>query len=780
MAGPQIRANNLPAQLAGFIGREREIAQVKTALTQTRLLTLTGTGGIGKTRLALRVAADVMERYPDGVWLADLAPIADPALVPKTVASALNVPEQPRREMTETLMGVLQHKALLLVVDNCEHVLAACRDLTVVLLQKCSNVRLLATSREGLGVPGETLWRVPSLSVPEDPHHLQRPQDLVRYDAVRLFIDRAIAASSGFVVTRENAPAVAQICRRLDGIPLAIELAAARVKVLAVEQIAARLDDRFRLLTGGSRAALARHQTLRAAIDWSYNLLSESERAFLRRLAVFAGGWTLEAAEAICVGGAEEADQVLDLLTSLVDKSLVTVELDRNEARYRLLETLRQYARDELVESQEGAEVQKRHRSWYLDLAERAEAGIEGPADTVWLNRLEVEHDNLRAAMGWSTTEKDDSETRLRLAATLNWFWECHTHWSEGRRWLETALAASRSFKSSARVKALWGCGNLAWMQGDYAKALALCDESLALGRELEDQPGIARALMWRGLVAMRQEDFEAATALFEESLELSRKLGDKWFAAAVLSQMGAMARLRGDYAKAASLCEESLGMFRTLGGPRWIAYALRLTAHAVRLQGNLHSSAGLYREGLELLRSTSDKWVATECIEGLAIIAGMEGELEKAARLFGAAEAARETFGITTPRPERGNLRDVAAVRAGAEDGTFAVASAEGRAMTLERAIEYALALTEAPRRKREDRGKSATGKRASLLAPREQAVAALIVEGKTNREIAAELSITESTAETHVQHILNKLGFNSRAQVAAWAALHGLRRPS
>ena len=655
----------------------------------------------------------------------------------------------------------------------------ACRDLTAALLHKCPKVRILATSREGLGVPGETLWRVPSLSVPEDICHLPRSKDLVLYDAVRLFVDRAMATSSGFTVTRENAPAVAQVCQRLDGIPLAIELAAARVKVLAVEQIGARLDDRFRFLTGGSRAVPPRHQTLRAAIDWSYNLLSEKERALLRRLAVFAGGWTLEAAEALCAGGGV-ADQVLDLLMSLVDKSLVMVETNHGEARYRLLETLRQYAWDQLVEAGEATEAQRQHRAWYLDLAERAEAGIEGPEDTMWLNRLEVEHDNLRAALGWSSTEKDDGETGLRLAAALHWFWECHTHWGEGRKWLETALAGSRNIKSIARVKALWESGNLAWMQGDYARALALCDESLALGRELMDQAGIARALMWRGLVAMRQEDFDAATALFEESLELSRKLEDKWFMAAVLAQMGAMARLRGDYVKAVALCEESLGMFRTLGGPRWIAYSLRLMGHAVRMQGDLQCAVGLYREGLALLRKTRDKWIATECIEGLAIIASMKGELERAACLSGAAEAARETFGITMPPPEPGNHGLVMAIREGPVDKIFAAAWAEGRAMTLEQAIEYALAPTEAPQSKRGDDSKSAVGKRAGLLAPRERAVAALIVEGKTNREIAARLSITESTAETHVQHILNKLGFNSRAQIAAWAVSHGLRPPS
>jgi len=407
--------NNLPRQLTSFIGREKEMTEVKRLLSTAYLVTLTGSGGAGKTRLALEVAADLVEGYPDGVWLAEFAPIADPALVPKTVASALNVSEQPGRDMIETLVDSLRPKALLLLLDNCEHLLAACRDLAATLLRQCSRVRILATSREGLRVPGETLWRVPSLSVPEDIRHLPAPKELVLYDAVRLFVDRAVATTPGFTVTSENASAVAQVCQRLDGIPLAIELAAARVKVLALEQIAARLDDRFRLLTGGSPMLLPRQQTLRATLDWSYGLLSNQERAVLRRLSVYAGGWTLEAAEAICVGGGVEASDILDLLTSLVDKSLVLAETPRGEARYRLLETVRQYAYDRLPEAGEEAEVRTRHRDWYLVLAEQADRELHGPRQELWLERLEMEHDNLRAALERSRVQKDGAEAGASL-----------------------------------------------------------------------------------------------------------------------------------------------------------------------------------------------------------------------------------------------------------------------------------------------------------------------------------------------------------------------------
>jgi len=643
--------------------------------------------------LALQMAAEGLEEFPDGVWLVELAALTDPSLVPKAVASALGVPEQPGRGLTETLADSLRGKSVLVILDNCEHLVAACAHLTTALLRACPNLRVLATSREALGVTGETTWRVPSLSVP-DPQRLPSLDRFREYEAVRLFIDRAVASEPQFAVTSSNAPAVAQVCYRLDGIPLALELAAARIKVLAVEQIAARLDDRFRLLTGGSRTALPRHQTLRAAMDWSHDLLAQKERAVLRRLSVFAGGWTLEAAEAVCAGKRVKEHEMLDLLTQLVDKSLVSAETLGGEVRYRILETIRQYAQDRVVASGEAGVVRTRHRTWYLDLAERAEARMYGPEQLMWLNRLEVEHDNLRASLGWSTTEEEDAETRLRLAAALRLFWDYHTHWAEGRKWLETALAGSRDIKSTARVMALYADGLLVGRQGDYGRAMALHGESLALARELGDQKGIAQALLGRGLATMWQGDFDATTALFEESLELSRELEDKRFMAITLANMGVVAQRKRDYAKSVALCEESLTMFRTLGTKRWIALSLRLMGHAVRLQGDLEKAEGVYRESLALFGETRDKWIATECIEGLALVASAQGKHERAARFMGVAEAARETFGITMPRPEAGGQEYFwAAIRERPEGTAFAAAWAEGRAMTLEQAIDYAIA---------------------------------------------------------------------------------------
>src|SRR5713226_5481995 len=374
------------------------MAAVKQLLSSTALLTLTGSGGCGKTRLALQVAADLLEEYADGVWLVELAPLADPALVPQTVASALGVRDAPGRPLTATLTDYLRSKSLLLVLDNCEHLLEAGAQLADALLRSCPRLRLLASSREGLGIGGEQTYRVPSLSLP-DARHLPPLERLRDFEAVQLFADRARLSQATFAVTQANALSVAQVCQRLDGIPLAIELAAARVKALSVEKLNERLDDMFRLLTGGSRTALPRQQTLRALIDWSYDLLSPSEGALLRRLSVFAGGWTLEAAEAVCAGEGVEEWEVLDLLTSLVEKSLVLYEERGGEGRYRLLETVRQYARDRLLEAGEAEAVRGRHLGFVLRLAEEAEPKLSGPEQVVWLDRLEAEHDNLRAAL---------------------------------------------------------------------------------------------------------------------------------------------------------------------------------------------------------------------------------------------------------------------------------------------------------------------------------------------------------------------------------------------
>ncbi len=525
--------NNLPTQLTSFIGREKEMKAVKDQLKTTRLLTLIGTGGSGKTRLALQVTVDLLEEYPDGIWLVELGTLTDPTLVPQAVASVLGIREEPDRSglaggktsrpLLTRLIDSLQRKKLLIILDNCEHVVDACALLAEALLRACPNLQIMTTTRGALGVTGETAWRVPSMSLP-DPRRLPPVANLKQYEGIELFVERARAALPTFKLTEENAPAVVQICQRLDGIPLALELAAARVKVLTPEQIAARLDDRFRLLTGGSRTALPRQQTLRAMMDWSFNLLSEPERIVLRRLSTFAGGWTIEAAEAICAGEGVNRYEVLDLLTHLVDESLVIVDERGGEARYRLLETVRQYAREKLLEARDAEVVRRRHRDWFLALADRAESELLGPQQAAWLNRLEQEHDNLRAALDWSLGS-GAIEAALRLAGALWPFWEVRGYLGEGREWLEMVLAKSGELPVALRAKVLQGAGILAWYQDDYERAVALCQQTLALYRELRQKQGMAIALNTLGLIRRSQGLYPEAHSLLEESLSIFREL---------------------------------------------------------------------------------------------------------------------------------------------------------------------------------------------------------------------------------------------------------------
>jgi len=687
-----VRPNNLPVQLTSFIGRVREIAEIKRLLGDARLVTLTGSGGAGKTRLALQVAADVLVDYPDGVWLAELAPIADPTLVSKTVASALNVPEQPGRKIADTLVDALRHKTLLLALDNCEHLVSACRDLAVALLRSCPHVRILVTSREGLGVAGETLWRVPSLSVPEDVRHLPPPEELVLYDAVRLFADRAAATAPGFRVTSRNASAITHLCQQLDGIPLAIELAAARAKVLSVEQIAARLDDRFHLLTGGSRTVLPRHQTLGAAIDWSYNLLSEKERVLLRRLSVFAGGWTLEAAEAVCAGGVVEVASILDVLTSLVDKSLVLAETQHGEARYRLLETIRQYARHRLVEAGEDPEVRTRHRDWYMALAESAEPEMRGTNQVAWLERLERNHDNLRAALEWSEVETGTAAAGLRLATALYEFWEIHGHFAEARAWLDEMLRLDAEAPPDLRVRALNRAGHLAYRQGDHARVLALCQQALALSETAGDRRGHARALHYLAHGVEGQGNYRRATELFERSIALHRAAGSRFDLAQALHCFGNSARVQGNFGKATALFEESLAIFKEFSDKRSQATTLHNFGYLALSQGDRKRARRLFRESVVRASELGDTRVLN-CLGGLAAASDATGA-EWAAGLFGAVETLMSAAGVKIEPANRPLFEEeLAATKRRLGERTFNAAWATGVAMTLEQAIEYALA---------------------------------------------------------------------------------------
>ncbi len=766
--------NNLPAQLTAFIGREREILEVKRLLTKTRLLTLTGAGGCGKTRLALHIAADLLEDYNDGGWLIDLAALSDPALIPHAVASAIGVREPPGRALTEALVERLRAKSVLLLLDNCEHLVAGCAEFADGLLRACPNVSVLATSREPLGTAGEATYRVPSLSVP--PRDAKPTvEQAAGAEAVRLFVDRAAFGNPGFRLTPENTETVVVTCRRLDGIPLAIELAAAQVRSLSVGQIAQRLDDRFRLLSRGNRAAPARHRTLRAAIDWSYLLLTGEERVLLRRLAVFSGGCTLEAAGVVCGGPPLQHADLLEILARLVEKSLVIAEDRGEERRYRMLETVREYTRTRLVEAGEADAIPTRCRDWYLDMAVRAAPEMRGPHQGVWLERLETELDNLRAALAWSRDRTGEAGTLLRLAVALWRFWFMRGRVTEGRKYLEDALERDRDAPPRVVLKALDAAAHLARQLGDYPRAVTLAERGLALAREHEDREGTAMFLDALGIVAGLQGDLHRARTTCEGSLALWRELGDKWQISTMLRELGAFANFQGDYAAAAAYCTESLELARDLGDQHRIAFALKGLGDVALRAGDTPRAAALLAEALTLSRETGNLTTTGMSLEGLTAVAAAEGRYDRAARLAGAAEALREAHGwYRAAVNQRAFEACTDAARASLPGPAFLAAWEAGRAMTPAEAIEYALAGPE----EKGPTAPAAPKRSLNLLAPREREVAALIARGLTNRDIAVSLAITERTAETHVQHILNKLGFASRAQIAAWAVEQRFRQ--
>ena len=753
--------HNLPGSLTSFVGREREKEEVRRLLGTARLLTLTGVGGAGKTRLAQEVARDLARAYPDGVYLVELAPLADAALVTYAVAEALEVREQPDRSLTETLVEVLREKELLLILDNCEHLVDAAAHLSETLLRSCPHLKILATSREVLGTPGEVTWLTPSLSGPSE-HHRPPIEELEGYESVRLFVERARYRNPTFVLTPQNAGAVAEICERLDGIPLAVELAAARVG-LSVDQIAGRLDDSLKLLTAGSRTVTPRQRTLRGTVDWSYELLDEPERKLFGRLSVFAGGWTLEAAEAVGEGGGIEQDDVLDLLPRLVDKSLVVAEATGDGGvRYRLLEPIRQYGLERVEGSGESDAVRRRHAAFFHALAEEAEPELSGSQQVTWLKKLEAEHPNLRAALAWSL-DGDEPQTGLRLAGALWRFWHAHGHLSEGRPWLEKALARRDATSPTARAKAFRGAGALAWAQGNLDRAERCFDECLALHRRVGDRRGMAAALNGMGNVVQNRGDYTRSNALFEESLKLCRELEDGEGIARALINLGATAFYQDDYSRAAAFFQESLALYREMGDRDGIAISLNNLAEVARMEGEYARAAELGKEGLILFREMEDRWAVLQTLIGLGRLAVVQGHIERAARLLGAAESMREATGSALPpQVKEAHDQNVGTIRSELGEEMFTSLWAQGREMSFEEAVEFALREEQRP----------PPDEPSSALTQREQEISALVARGLTNRRIAKELTLSKRTVDTHVGRILKKLGVSSREQVAACLA--------
>src|SRR5215210_5433569 len=713
-----VRQNNLPIQPTPLLGREREVAEIADLLrhADVRLLTLTGTGGTGKTRLALQSAAELIDEFEDGVFLVALAPISDSELVASTVAGALSVSESAGRALKEDLREYLSTKELLLVLDNFEQEVDAA-PLVGELLSGCPGLKVLATSRTLLRIYGEHEYAVSPLELP-DPSHLPPIETLRQYEAIRLFTERARAAKADFSLTNENAPAIAEICARLDGLPLAIELAAARIKLLSPQAMCSRLSNPLKFLTGGARDLPERQRTLRGAIAWSHALLDEGEQALFARLSIFSGGCTLEAVEVVCDAEGDLLVDIFEGLSSLVDKSILRQEEGVEERpRFVMLGTLREYARERLEVSGNAEEIRRMHAEYFLALAEQGESKLREPEEATWLERIDVEHDNMRAALSW-TLQSEEAELGLRLAGSLWQFWDMRGYYGEGRRWLEEALAKDGR-ASVARAKALEGVGWLADLQGDIVRAVAaaeeglrlstrvkihssdkvsflrilgsaayvsgdheraarLYEESLALSREARDERGIASSLLQLGNVSSDLGDHEEAKTFYEEGLALSRKLDDKALLASALISVGAEFLLQGDHERGTILNEEAAGLYRERGNRGHLQYALDNLGWAGVGGGVLRQGDGVHRESLALGRQLGDKLVAAEALEGLACSASARGEAERVARLFGAAEALREPY-LVAARPRLSEAR-------------WGAAWAEGRRLGFEEAIAYAL----------------------------------------------------------------------------------------
>ncbi len=791
------RSFGLPAQPGPLIGRERELEAAAQLLSaaDVRLLTITGPPGAGKTRLGVAVAMNLAALAPDGVWFVDLAPIHDARLLPTAIGRAAGVREQ-RGELAQARVERhIGQRTLLLLLDNFEHILAAAASVAD-LLANCPNLKVLVTSRAPLRLRWEHVLPLPPLTVP-DRRNLPAPAELAQIPAVALYAERARAVDPAFCITDDNARDVAEICVRLDGLPLAIELAAARSNVFAPAEILSRLRERFDLLAGGAVDLPIRQQSLQAAFDWGYDLLSTADQALFRALAVFIGGFTQ--AGALAVAGNDD-------LTTLVQHSLVRRE-PGDDARFRMLETLRGYALDRLALSTERQATFEKHARFMLDLAERAAPELLGAHQTTWLARLEREHDNLAAALRW-TVEAGEIELSLRLASALWRFWWLHGHLSEGMAWMDAVLSASRDAAEPllpARAAALNGAGVLAHVRGEYERAAWLVGESLALSRRLGLMSHMAAALHNQAALAREQGDWPRALAAYEESLALERQAGNSWGIAMSLTNLGALAGDQGDTSGALALLQEGLALLRDLGDARGIASALHNLAAVTRDGGEWQRAADLHAESLALWRELGDRWgVAASlhdlaratarlgdrpraagllgeslalfaelgvrqgtaaCLEGLAAVAcDVERPLD-AARLLGAAEALREAIGAPLPARDRRDLaRIVAQARNASKGAAFREAWRVGRALSAEQTSAFAQQVAQALA----DRD---TPREAAVLTERERQVAGLVAGGLTNRQIAERLVISERTADRHVSNILAKLGLTTRAQVAAWS---------
>jgi non-specific serine/threonine protein kinase len=763
---PETPPRNLPLALSTFVGREREIAETKRLLALNRLLTLTGPGGSGKTRLAVAVAEGLSESFEGGVFFVALAAITEPALVAPAVARVLGLTggsgDHPPEELLE---GYLRERRTLLLLDNFEQVLGAA-PLVGELLAAAPGLKVLATSRAPLKLYGEQEFPVPPLELP-DPKGSEPPQRLSSYEAVRLFVERGRALKPDFSVTQENARAVAEICARLDGLPLAIELAAARIRLLTPEAMVDRLGSRLDLSIGGARNVPERQRTLRSALEWSHVLLSPQERKLFARLSVFAGGRTLEAIEAVC--DPEDELEVMEGVESLLEANLLAWEDGPGgEPRFVMLETVHEYAREKLEQSGEAGTIKRAHAEYFLALAEEAEPHlVEASEQTKRLKRLEVEHDNVRAALSWALGGADPT-LGLRLAGSLSVFWYEHGHVVEGLRWLEEALARSEASAVPARAKALTGAGWLTAVRGEYRAAQVLLEESVALYRGLGDERGLVFALNGAGSAACALGENERGVALLEEALAHSRQAGWEHGSAMSLGNLGIVAMERGDLERAQAIFEEGASLFREEFGGAHQAQLFSTLGTLALYRGDHERAGELLREALRLCREFGVKISVTDSLSSLAGLAATRGDARRAAVLWGAGEALRRSL-EAAPEEHSGQLESyLSAARSRLGEAEWEEAQAVGEAMEPEQAIAYALSA-------QEPSAPSSPEYPAGLTA-REVEVLKLVAEGMTNARIAQELYLSPRTVHRHLNRIYQKLGTNSRASAARFASERGL----
>ncbi|MFE5581572.1 ATP-binding protein [Kitasatospora sp. NPDC056531] len=758
-------SGNLPEDFTSFVGRRRELDQVRRLLSSARIVTLTGVGGVGKTRLALRSAAELRAGFPDGVWVLELAALAEPWLLAQAVADVFGLPQSVRGPLP-ALIDHLKDRRILLVLDNCEHLLEAAAAFVLELLRACPQAHVLATSRHLLGFTGEHVLPVPPLASPPLAQ-LPAPAELAEWEAPSLFLDRARAVDPEFTLTERNRTTVARLCLRLDGLPLAIELAAARLRVLDVDQLLERLEDRFALLKGGNRAGLPRQQTLGALVDWSYQLCSAQEQLLWSRLSVFAGSFDLTAAAEVCSGDGIEPDEVLDLVAALIDKSVLLTEGSGpgGGRRYRMLESIREFGRARLAESGGESALLLRYRDHYRALAARATAEWFGAEQLTWANRLRAEHANLRGALEVCAVGPAGDVAGLELAANLWPYWVCCGFLSEGRQWLDRMLAAGPA-RTTARAGALWSSGSLAVLQGDIPTGTALLTECEDMAAELDDQERLAWARQYRGLALMfGGGDLRQASALIEDAVRLHRAAGNLLGLGKSLYMWSPVLSFLGDGQRSAAVAQESREVAEGQGEQWCRSYALYMLSLAAWRAGDLGSAKALALHSVRLRAPFRDSLGLAMAVDILGWIAAAGGKAEFAARLLGSTEPIWQSVGAL----EFG-FQDMVAYyeeavrrsRAQLGERLFAEAFHAGTRLDQDGAVQLALSDTEPPVPAARTSGNG--------LSPREQEVAGLVAQGLGNREIAERLVLSQRTVETHVSRIMTKLDLGSRAQVAVW----------